>query len=117
MIIAYLAFGVGEDENNNDNHDGETNNITPNANIQTDTTQYPVTIIIIDDFSEPLKAVVDRIDETRADDFRTASEDIRAARHAIKVTMAPPCAADIIERVAPLKEQLAEIVLKICRKK
>ena len=60
LIMAYFVFGVGEDED-----EDKSTNTTPQVNIQQeDTTRYPVTIIIIDDFSGPLTSLVDRIDES-----------------------------------------------------
>lgn len=108
LIIAYLVFGIGDD-------DDEPSNATQQANtLRDETTRYPVTIIILDDFSIPLKSMVDQLDErldTRvAEDFKAAGDDIRALVRE-KGYEGPAVRGSITELVAPLKAQMAEVVM------
>jgi hypothetical protein len=110
LIIAYFAFGIGEDE------DEPVAAASSQADVlqQEELAHYPVTIIIIDDFGVPLKSLVDRIDESldagTVDDFKALGDEIRALVGE-KGGDGPAMRDAIIERVGPLKEQLAEAVL------
>ncbi len=109
IIIAFFVWDSSrdEDENSSSNTDGSlSNNVVQGQS-------YPVTIIIIDDFSRPLKSLVDEIakapDTRIGEDFSKAGEQIRTLMQE-KGEDGPYMRSGIIDLVNPLKADIAELV-------
>ena len=120
LFAILIAAGFMAWERNRDEPDkppSTTNNTTTNNTTVSNSARqeefYPVTIIVIDDFSQPLKALVNEIDERASGDtiehFRTTAEQIRALADE-KPGSDPQVREEIISRVAPLKEEVYGIV-------
>jgi hypothetical protein len=116
LFAILIAIGFLAWERNRDQQDKtpSTNNNTVLSNTTRQEELYPVTIIVIDDFSQPLKELVNGIDE-RADDkiiedFTTAGEEIRAMADQ-KGRSGPDIREEIIGKVSGLKNDIYELVL------
>lgn len=106
LLVAYLVFVYEEDEGD------ETGTPSGSGQIQGGT-QYPVTIIIIDDFSRPLMSLVERVappDSKAAGDFRAAAEQVRSLSRD-KGEDGEYLRGQVSELMGSLKAEVAETVL------
>ncbi len=103
LLIAYLALF--------DDNDDEKNATTPAPSAHQ---QYPVTIIIIDDFSKPMTSLIDRVapsDSKTGEDFTKAAQQIQTLTGERANGYGPDVRKQIMTLVEPLKSELADRVM------